>query len=62
MDKQLCQNEDTSPISNTHSEFTGAYAVGVKGSPQKMVVLSAKNNEMLAHLFKASANYLANSP
>ena len=34
----------------------------VLGSPGKMVVLSAKSNEMLAHLFKMSANYLTKSP
>ena len=36
--------------------------VDVNGSPGKMVVLSAKNNDMLAQLFKASATVLAKSP
>ena len=40
----------------------GVYHCDVNGSPSKMVVLSAKNNNMLAQLFKVSANYLMNSP
>ena len=38
------------------------YQVDFNGSPTKMVVLSAKNNDMLAHLFKATATILAKSP
>ena len=42
--------------------LSGAYSMELQGSPSKMVVLSAKNTEMLAHLFKVSANYLVKSP
>lgn len=38
------------------------YQIDLNGSPTKMVVLSAKNNDMLAQMFKASANLLAKSP
>lgn len=42
--------------------INGVYSLDINGSPSKMVVLSAKNNHMLAELFKVSANYLAKSP
>lgn len=35
--------------------------VDINGSPTKMVVLSAKDNEMLTDMFKASATYLSSS-
>ena len=38
------------------------YQIDLNGSPTKMVVLSAKNNNMLAQLFKATATILAKSP
>ena len=38
------------------------YQIDVNGSPTKMVVLSAKNNNVLAQLFKATATILAKTP
>ena len=49
-------------MENLDTLKNGVYSLDVNGSPSKMVVLSAKNNNMLAQLFKASANYLVNSP
>jgi hypothetical protein len=40
----------------------GVYQVDINGSPTKMVVLSAKNNDMLAQLFKITASTLNKSP
>jgi DNA mismatch repair ATPase MutL len=40
----------------------GVYQVDVNGSPTKMVVLSAKNNDMLAQIFKITASTLTKSP
>jgi hypothetical protein len=47
---------------NDSGSIKGVYSLDLNGSPSKMVVLSAKNNHMLAELFKVSANYLVNSP
>lgn len=40
----------------------GTYQVDINGSPTKLVVLSAKNNDMLAQLFRVTASVLSKSP
>lgn len=45
-------------MENNNDCIQGIYSLDVNGSPSKMVVLSAKNNNMLADLLKVSANYL----
>ena len=49
-------------LTSSSELLDGVYSVDVHGSPSKLVILSAKNNELLAHYFKSSINELANSP